>query len=205
MTRRISKQPTKHELMTAVWDDLGRPMVGAAELRKIQRSLRAQFGEGAVESPAAIARVLADEGAELRHPEVIEFDARWRHKKIDKEVKRLGGLEAFAVEKPLRLQQAEGFILKLEALRKEIGLAGNAADMQSARKLAVAARQRADSIARDPAHSPAIRNEQAEITEWIAVWLQTPSLFGEWLELRRRSADFREKFSEVDFGVRRQT
>jgi hypothetical protein len=149
--------------------------------------------------------VLADEGAELRHPEVIEFDARWRQKKIDRESKKLGGLEAFAVEKPLRLQQAEEFILKLEALRKEIELAGNRADAQSALKLALAARQCADSIARDPAHSPAIRNEQAEIAEWIAVWLQTPSLFGEWLELRRRSADFREKFSEVEFGARRQT
>ena len=194
MTRRISKQPTKHELITAVWDDLGRIMVGASELRTIQRSMREQLGEGAVESPAAIARVLADEGAELRHPEVIEFDAQWRQRQINKEVKRLGGLAAFASGKPLRFQQAEAFILKLEALRNEIEPAGNKADLRSAQKIAVDARRLAHSMARDLTLSPTIRNEQAEIAEWIAVWIQTPNLFGEWLELRRRSADFRKIF-----------
>jgi len=27
------------------------------------------------------------------------------------------------------------------------------------------------------------------------VWLQTPNLFDDWLDLRRRSPDFRNKFS----------
>src|SRR5260370_5015132 len=39
------------------------------------------------------------------------------------------------------------------------------------------------------------RDEQAEVAQWLAVWLQSPSLFDDWLDLRRRSPDFRKKFS----------
>ena len=195
MTRTISKARTKRELIITAWDDLGRAKVGASELRKIQSAIRDQFGAGAVESPAAIARVLADEGAELRHPEVIEFDARWREAEIKRNSKRLGGQEAFAAGKPLRLQQAEAFIKKLERLRIESERAGDKAALRSAQKIAVDARQLAHSMARNLTLDQATRTEQVEIAEWLAVWLQTPKLFTEWLELRRRSADFRAKFS----------
>src|SRR5713226_3997679 len=117
MTRTISKARTKRELIITAWDDLGRIRVGASELRKIQSSIHDQFGAGAVESPAAIARVLADEGAELRHPEVIEFDARWREAKIEKDSGQLKGLDELLAGKPLRLRKAESLIKKLEKLR----------------------------------------------------------------------------------------
>lgn len=201
MTRKISKRHTKNELIIAVWDDLGRSMVGASELRKIQRSIREQFGEGAVESPAAIARTLADEGAELRHPEIIEFDARWRLGMIRREAKRFRGLEAFASGKPLRLQQAEAFIKELERLRNESERAEDKAALRSAQKIAVDARQIAHSMARNLTLEQTTRTEQAEIAEWIGVWIQTPNLFEEWLELRRRSLEFRERFSDQNQGL----
>src|SRR5215210_1078544 len=69
---------TKRELMIEVWEHLDCESVGAKELEAVSEAVSARFGEGAVESPARIARVLADEGAELRHAEVLELDARWR-------------------------------------------------------------------------------------------------------------------------------
>ena len=200
MTRSTSKPRTKHELMVAVWDDLGRGMVGAPELRKIQRSIRERFGEDAVDSPAVIARMLADEGAELRHPEVIELDARWRQAKIIRETKRLEGLEAVAAGTPLRLDQAETLIKKLEGLREEADRAGDKTAVRSAQKIASEAREIAISMSRDLALDQTTRNEQAEIAEWLTVWIQTPRLFEEWLELRRRSADFKRKFSAPDWA-----
>jgi len=200
MTRSTSKPRTKHELMVAVWDDLGRGMVGAPELRKIQRSIRERFGEEAVDSPAVIARMLADEGAELRHPEVIELDARWRQAKIIRETKRLEGLEAVAAGKPLRLDQAETLIKKLEGLREEADRAGDKTAVRSAQKIASEAREIAISMSRDLALDQTTRNEQAEIAEWLTVWIQTPRLFEEWLELRRRSADFKRKFPAPDWA-----
>lgn len=177
-----------------MWDDLGRTMVGASELRKIQSAIREQFGAGAVDSPAAIARVLADEGAVLRHPEVIECDAHWREEKIGREAKRFGGLEALAAGNPLRLPQAEAFIRKLERLRNKSERAGDKAALRSAQKIAFDARQVAHSMARNLTLDQATRTAQAEIAEWLAVWIQTPNLFREWLELRRRSPEFRNQF-----------
>ena len=73
-----SKARTKAELIIEVWEHLDCESVGAKELEAIQRAVRDRFGAGAVASPASIARTLADEGAVLRHPEVIECDASWR-------------------------------------------------------------------------------------------------------------------------------
>src|SRR5438067_1438283 len=69
---------TKRELIIEAWEHLDCETVGARELEEIAAVVSARFGAGAVESPAQVARLLADEGAELRHAEVLEADARWR-------------------------------------------------------------------------------------------------------------------------------
>jgi hypothetical protein len=202
MTRTNSKARTKRELIITAWDDLGRTMVGASELRKIQAVISDRSGAVALESPAAIARMLADEGAELRHPEVIEFDALWREADIKRKAKRLGAQDALAAGKPLRLRQAEAFIRKLERLRGRSEQTGDKAAGQRARDAAVKAREVEESHAKDRSLDKVIRLEHGEIAEWLAVWLQTPRLFREWLELRRRSADFRRKFSALTVSHR---
>jgi hypothetical protein len=60
--------------------------------------------------------------------------------------------------------------------------------------MAIEGRQAAELAARDPSADQRLRREQAEVAEWFAVWLQTPNLFEDWVELRRRSAQFRELF-----------
>lgn len=194
-TRRRRPQPrTKRELIIEVWTRLGRTSIGASELGRIQQSTRGQFGEGADESPAAIARVLADEGAELRHPEVIEFDARWREAKIEKEAGKFNDLDDFLAGKPLRLEQAESLIRRLETLRKTSETSGDQITLKQVRNLVINARQVAASLAKDRTLDAIARAEQAELAEWLKVWIHTPNLFGDWLELRRRAPEFRRKF-----------
>lgn len=194
-TRRRRPQPrTKRELIIEVWNRLGRTSIGEVELGQIQRSTRGQFGEGADESPAAIARVLADEGAELRHPEVIEFDARWREAKIEKETGKFNDLDDFLAGKPLRLEQAESLIRRLETLRKTSETSGDQITLKQVRNLVINARQVAEGLAKDRTLDATARAEQAELAEWLKVWIHTPNLFGDWLELRRRAPEFRKKF-----------
>ena len=194
-TRRQKQQArTKRELIVAVWDRLERSSIGESELREIQRTIRSQFGAKANESPAAIARVLADEGAELRHPEVIEFDARWREAEIESDAASFKGLEDLLTGKPLRLKRAEALINKLEKLRKNSERPGNQLALKQVRTMVINARQLAESRAKDRTLDPLERAEQTELAEWLKVWIQTPNLFEDWLELRRRSQDFREKF-----------
>src|ERR1044072_74606 len=79
--KRSAKQPgpeRREHLIIARGKALRCPAVGTRELSVIQAELGKRLGSSAVTSPASIARVLADAGAELRHPEGIEFDALWR-------------------------------------------------------------------------------------------------------------------------------
>jgi len=190
-----SEPSSKQEFIVAKWLRLGGQAIGRKDLRAIQRALREEFGEGAIESPARIARVLADEGAELRHPEVIEFDAKWREEKIEKETSRFRRLERFLDTKPARLHEAESLIKKLEQTRQSSERNQDKMNVQHLRNIAINARQAAESLANDSTLNQTQRDEQAEIAQWLAVWLQSPSLFHDWLDLRRRSPDFRKKFS----------
>jgi hypothetical protein len=180
---------TRRESIIQAWERLERAPLGERELSEIQRSVREQLGADD-ESPAAIARVLADEGAELRHPEVIEFDARWREAKIERESRRFKGLEGLLTGKPMRLGKAEALIKRLERLRRR----GDEQSEKEARRLAVSGRQLAELLAKDGKLDKLQRAEQAEIAEWLKVWIQTPSLFADWLDLRRRSPEFQKKF-----------
>jgi hypothetical protein len=186
------QMPSTREVIIA-WRASNQTAIGATELRAIQKVIRDQCGADADESPAAIARVLADEGADLRHPEVIEFDARWREAKLEKQSRRLKGLEDLLTGKPLRLAKAEALMRKLERLRIESS--SDQTVWRQVRNLAINGRQIAVSLARDSMLDHDRRDEQAEIAEWLKVWIQTPALFADWLELRRRSAEFKQKFS----------
>jgi hypothetical protein len=187
-SRKPALPPTR-ELIIEAWDRLGRVAIGESELRDIQQSV------GDEESPAAIARVLADEGAELRHPEVIEFDARWREGKIEKDSRNSKPLEDLLTGRPLHLRKAEALIKKLERLRKRAEKSGDQVTAKELVRMAVSSRQNAEFLAKDRKLTVPERAEQSEIAGWLKVWIQTPGLFADWLELRRRSAEFQEKFS----------
>jgi len=162
-------------------------------LREIQRAVGENFGAAAIDSPAAIARVLADAGADLRHLEVIEIDARWREQKLDQgQIKDLIGVRD--PSKPLTLKSAVVVLRRLEKLRKRFTSENNTSDLRRLRELALNQKARAQLLARDDALREQTRAAQTEIAEWFRVWLQTPDLFEDWLELRRRSPEFKARF-----------
>src|SRR5204862_27251 len=69
------------EIITSIWRRMGATSVGEQELLAIQDALPEET------SPASIARELAAAGAALRHPEVIECDARWREGQIASQIR----------------------------------------------------------------------------------------------------------------------
>ena len=185
---------TKDDLIVEVWQYLGGPSIGATELTEIQSALNEQLGEGAVDSPAAIARVLADEGAELRHPEVVEYDATWRELKM-REVKAKDAGELFDIENTWSLKKAAAWINKLEEERKTL----RPDDRKRAKNLEERAREekeRARGVEGSSAFTPIQRAEAGEIAEWLTIWLQQPAMFADWVELRQRSPQFKEKLRQ---------
>jgi hypothetical protein len=57
---------------------------------------------------------------------------------------------------------------------------------------------RAGSLAANPRVSPEKRAEKREIATWFGIWLETPELFFDWLELRKASEEFRRLFGEMN-------
>jgi len=198
-TRKQNKRAagiSRREVIVSEWRRLGAASIGTDELLRIQQAIGEAFGEHAIESPATIARELAHEGGELRHPEIIECDARWREAQIDKYLNAFSTVSALQTVERLRLKQAESLIKELERLRG--GLERKPNLLEELKTLAIDARRTAVSRARDTSLPIALRHEQAEIAEWLMVWLETPSLFQEWVELRKSSPAFKEKFSSFD-------
>ena len=195
---RTQQAKNTRDLIVKRWLELGRPLVDAALLADIQQQLVVRFGDDTTNSPASIARALADEGAELRHPEVIEFDAQWRESRVKSETIKFGEVEHLLSGGRLNLEQAQELIMKLEKVRQEFEREGDRAALNELKMLAVAVRLNAQSMAKKRAADESLRVEQAEIAEWLKVWLQTPSLFSDWLDLRRRSEEFRTNFVSRD-------
>jgi hypothetical protein len=180
---------TKRELMIEVWEHLDCESVGAAELEAVREAVRERFGEGAVESPARVARVLADEGAELRHAEVLELDARWRTQDPYDAVFR-------NVLKFSTFEEAAASIRRLDNLRKQFRRKNDREGLRRVQETVLKGKQRAQMIAGNQSVNERKREEKAEMAEWFTVWLNQPEIFEDWLSLRLASKDFRARFVE---------
>lgn len=181
------KARTKHELMIEVWEALDCETVGAKELVAITEEVKKRFGEGAIESPVAIARLLADEGAELRHAEILDLHVQWLTR--DPYDAMFRNVLKFA-----DFNQAENSIKTLETLRKKFLSENDKKGLLRVIETAQKGKRHAEMISRSERVDEQERAEKIEIAEWFAIWLKQPDLFSSWLVVRKRSKDFKEKF-----------
>lgn len=184
-----SSRNRRHELIVAAWVALESASVGADELVAVQQAVNDE-----TISPAEIARELARAGAELRHPEIIVCDARWRAARLERQARTFAGISALQSAAPLELKEAEAALAELEKLR--CTFARDETALNELKSLAVDARKTLIKRAKDASLSPQVREVQAEIAEWLRVWLETPNLFVQWRELRKASATFTAKFAD---------
>jgi hypothetical protein len=185
------KSRTKRDLMIEVWEELDCESVGARELEAVLEAVRERFGDGALESPAATARLLADEGAELRHAEVLDMDARWRTQDAYEPMFR-------NIVKFSNFDEAAATIRRLENLRKQFARNGDREGMRRVLAAALKGKRRALMISRNAKVIERKREEKAEMAEWFTVWLNQPEIFEDWLALRHRSKEFRERFENEE-------
>jgi hypothetical protein len=160
---------TRDQLIVDVWETTEKDVVGASDLSLIQNALLDRFGSES--SPASIARVLAEHGAQLGHPEILQADARWR------EQQHLFTPDELAFD---TIDAAHIFIEKLEQLRQT-------PDQQSLRQSVLQVKSELDLLA--PRHVVA-----REVGQWLTIWLQNPQIFPEWLDLRRATKEFQVLF-----------
>jgi len=178
---------TKTDLIIEVWEKLDCENVGAVEIEAIEIAVEERFGRGAVDSPMVIARLLADEGAELRHSEIMELYVK-RHARSPYDAM------FFNIMKLADLGQTHGTIRNLENLRKKLAGENDKEGLRLLREKALNGKSRALEMAADQRLETTAKLENAEIAEWLTIWLQSPEIFENWVTLRQNSDDFKEKF-----------
>lgn len=164
--------------MIEVWEKLDCESVGSAEIEAIEQVVLDVYGKAAVESPMKVARLLADEGAELRHSELMQlFVDRYEARPYTAEFRNILKLESLA--------QSLNSIRNLENLRKKFAADGDKEGLRLVRERTIQARNDLDKS-----------SIGVEIGQWLTVWLQTPDAFENWIALRKRSPDFIAKFED---------
>ena len=165
--------------------------VGAAEISRIQEAIAESLSPDSRDviqiSPASIARILADEGAHLRHPEILEADVRWRE---SQEMISLAG----APNDLSLVQQVFSFVEKIQR--------GEFENKESARK---SMRQTALKLKSEFELIATHRNDLEgkilrEFSQWLKVFLETPEIARDWIALRIETPDYKDlmrRFEEL--------
>jgi len=180
---------TKIDLIIEVWEKLDCESVGAKEIEAVETVVREHLGEGASELPMKLARILADEGAELRHAEILELDARRRlESPYDAMFRNILKFTDF--------KQTLESIRRLENIRRKFALEKDKTALRAVREIALKGKRRAQMIAKNEKVAPRKRAEKEEIAEWFTIWMQSPEIFEQWIIMRRNSPDFAKRFGE---------
>ncbi len=179
---------TKIDLIIEVWEKLDCESIGAAEIEAIETVVRDKYGFSAIESPMIIARLLADEGAELRHAEIMELDVTRRTESpYDAMFRNILKFSDF--------KQTLVSIRQLDNLRRKFTAENDREGLRLMREIALKGKNRALMISKNEKVAADKRAEKQEIAEWFTLWLQNPEVFESWILLRQKSADFKNRFS----------
>lgn len=179
------------QFILEVWERMETDTVGAAEISRIQESIAESVSPDPLDasqiSPASIARILADEGARLRHPEILEADVRWRERQemisLDAELNDSSPIQLL-VSIFERIQSGE-FESK-ESARKYM------------RQTVLKLKSEFELIA---AHRNDLEGEiSKEVSQWLKVCLETPEIARDWLALRIETPEYKDlmrRFEEL--------
>lgn len=178
-------RPSKRQVILTIADALGVTSFTRVELEEIRRRLVAELGpERGRATDDAIAGVLERAGRSVIWNR--RADTAGRYEAEFRDVLRFATLE-----------DAERTIARLDQLRRRFAAEGDAAAAERARELARAGRRRAEMIAGNRRIALARRAEKAEVARWFALWLEQPDAFFDWLELRKLSPEFQQKFGKT--------
>ena len=177
--------------MIEVWEKLDCESVGASEIEAIEEAVSARFGPAAVESPMSIARLLADEGAVLRHSELMSLWVERYSEEI---------AEAALTARSIRLDSFDETLKTLQSvdnLRRKYKADGDREGEKNIRKGLLDAKKELLLSAKDRKLDEQTRRTKAEIAEWVTIWLQSPELFENWIGLRTSSSEFKQRFGQI--------
>lgn len=174
--------PSKKQIIVEYFRAKGYQKAGVEEMREIGRELQRRLGIRNRTAFSYIARVLAEAGVPV-------WDAGGRVAIDEPYASRLKDALHFH-----DLPDAADSLRNLDAAYRDYLAAGDRTGMSLVRAIVLKGKQRAAQIASNPKVREAKRREKGEIVNWFTVWLQTPDIFFDWLDIRKRSEEFQEMF-----------
>jgi hypothetical protein len=178
--------PSKKQIILEYCQANALERIGTEEIRALQIELHSRLGSNLRTSPSYIASVLREAGKK------VEYQDRFSAPSLEEPyASRLRDLLQFH-----DLESAEASLRRLDQVYREYREASDRTGTGLVRSLLQRGKLRAASLAANPRVSPDKRSEKQEIATWFRIWLETPDLFFDWLELRKASAEFRRLFRE---------
>ena len=156
-----------------------------AEIDQLRRRLVAEHGEAGKTGSDYIADVLKDAGQSV----VLNLQEE-AEEQYEEEFEDLLHFKT--------LVDAEVSVMRLDELMRKFRAHGEHAAVDRVLNVARLGKRRAEMIARNHKVEPQKRAEKEEIAGWFRIWLETPDVFFDWLDVRKQSPEFRAKFPQLE-------
>lgn len=174
----------KEQILELAANYQGKPF-GRDEIRVIQAQIKARLGPTEEPSEAYVAQILVNAGGVINYPNPF----------VSAPLPEPYGSKLQGTLRFNNLEEAEKSLKQLHAYYSEYLLAQDRTGTSLVRKIITKGRDRARILATNSRVSASKREEKEEIARWFGVWMDTPDLFFDWLELRKKSEDFRRCFA----------
>jgi ssDNA-binding replication factor A large subunit len=179
---------TKKELILQTAREIGAQRYTVAEIDQLRRRLLAEHGEEGKTGTDYIADVLKDAG--LKVVLTLQEEAEEQYEEEFEDLLHFKTLE-----------DAEVSIMRLDELMRKFNSHGEHAAVERVLNIARLGKRRAEMIARNHKVEAQKRAEKEEIANWFRIWLETPDIFFDWLDVRKQAPDFQARFPQAETEV----
>jgi len=176
---------TKKAMILEAARQLGLQKWTTAEVDQLRRKLLADHGDAGKSTNDYISDVLQSVGWKVQLSEREEAEERFEEEFED--------ILHFKT-----LQDAEVSITRLDELLRRFQAHGEKSAVERVLEIARLGKRRAEMISHNRKVEAQKREEKKEIAEWFRIWLETPDAFFDWLEVRKASPEFLEKFGNIE-------
>jgi hypothetical protein len=176
---------TKRAMILRAAAAIGAEKWTAAEIDQLRRKLLADHGSEGKTGSDYIADVLQSAGWKVVLTQQEEAEDQFEEEFEDLlHFKTLG--------------DAEVSLMRLDELLRRFRAHGENAAAERVMEIARLGKRRAEMIARNHKVEAHKRAEKQEIASWFRIWLENPDAFFDWLDVRKQTPEFREKFPKLE-------
>lgn len=176
---------TKKAFILAAAQEIRTERFTPAEIDQLRRKLIAEHGQEGKTGSDYIADVLKGAGFRVVLTQQEEAEEHYEEEFED--------LLHFKT-----LEDAEVSLMRLDELVRKFRKQSEHAAVERVLEIARLGKRRAEMIARNAKVDAAKRTEKEEIANWFRIWLETPDAFFDWLDVRKQSPEYRERFGESE-------